>query len=267
MSGLQVGSSTVDTPPSAATAGATHGTPRTCHTTSSSSAPAAPARQRPACWPSAATTSSSWTVPSSRATPCPPTASPAAASSSSPGGAPRRRAGVRGSRRARGHLRHRGPGVTAPLKDRAGVDLLVAPRRMVLDTILADAAIAGGAVVRTCTAVTGLLRDATGRVAGVGARTRDGRDLTLRARTSSARTGCVRRWPRSSAPDHQRSRRRLDLLHLRRPGAVARLRVPRRARAFAGVFPTHDGQACVWLSRRRPCSAGYAAPARGGPTR
>ena len=52
------------------------------------------------------------------------------------------------------------------IKPRDGVDALYAPRRTVLDPLLADHAIAAGAEVAYRTRVTGLLRDARGRVTG-----------------------------------------------------------------------------------------------------
>src|SRR5688500_11621518 len=52
-----------------------------------------------------------------------------------------------------------GETVTKPVKDKAGVDLLVAPRRAILDAIVADAAAEAGADVRFGVAVTGIRRD------------------------------------------------------------------------------------------------------------
>jgi len=62
-----------------------------------------------------------------------------------------------------------------------GVDALRAPRRTVLDSLLADAAAGAGATVRFGTAVTALCRDAGGRVTGVVTRDRRGRVRTERA--------------------------------------------------------------------------------------
>ena len=56
---------------------------------------------------------------------------------------------------------------TVQIKPRHGVDALYAPRRAVLDAILADAARNAGADVRFGTSVTGLRRDRTGRVTGI----------------------------------------------------------------------------------------------------
>jgi hypothetical protein len=57
-----------------------------------------------------------------------------------------------------------GESTTWTIKDKAGVDFLVAPRRYVLDTLLATAAEHAGAEVRPGVTVTGLQRD--GREAG-----------------------------------------------------------------------------------------------------
>ena len=56
------------------------------------------------------------------------------------------------------------------IKDKAGVDFLVAPRRYVLDTLLASAAEHAGAAVHTGITVTGLRRDGQ-RPGGQGVRT------------------------------------------------------------------------------------------------
>jgi flavin-dependent dehydrogenase len=75
------------------------------------------------------------------------------------------------------------PDETTPisLKPAAGVRALYAPRRTVLDRVLADAAIAAGADVRFGATVTELLRDDTGRVTGVAGIDADGRRLLASA--------------------------------------------------------------------------------------
>ena len=136
-------------------------------TTSWSSEPAAPARRTPACWPGPATTWSWSTGPTRPATPARRTRFPAAVSSSSTAGdcsttwsppAP--------PSSGRSRSTTTGETVRHPVKDRAGVDFVVAPRRYVLDALLADAAVAAGAGLVTDTTVTGVLRDAGGRVSG-----------------------------------------------------------------------------------------------------
>jgi flavin-dependent dehydrogenase len=61
------------------------------------------------------------------------------------------------------------------LKPAAGVRALYAPRRTILDRVLADAAVAAGADVRFGVTATELLRDDNGRVTGVAGHGPDGR--------------------------------------------------------------------------------------------
>ncbi len=146
---------------------------------------------------------------------------------------------------------HAGTLTRRTVKHSAGVDLLLAPRRYVLDDVLARAAVHAGAELLTGVTVTGALRDATGRVTGVVARDTQGRRLELTARLVVGADG----------------------VHSRMAGLLGAQTVARYApgggcvytyvgdvpwngfefhvseNAFAGVFPTHDDQACVWLIR------------------
>ncbi len=139
------------------------------------------------------------------------------------------------------------------VKDRAGVDLLLAPRRQVLDLLLAEEAAAAGAALQTGTAVTGLLRDDRGRVSGVEATTRGGREARLHARFVVGADGL-----RSSTATRARARvrcsrpSRTSTWYAHVEGAWSGLEFHVGPRAFAGAFPTHDGQACVWLCRPTP---------------
>ena len=148
--------------------------------------------------------------------------------------------------------------VRRPLKDRAGVDLLVAPRRTHLDRILAEAAVAAGAEVRTCTTVRGLVRDPDCRVTGVVARNEAREDVILRARYVVGADGL-----RSSTAgmfgagiqqafisDVATFYTYVDQV----PWTGYELHVG--PRSYAGVFPTHDGQAAVWLCRPAELAAG-----------
>src|SRR4051794_19252298 len=56
-----------------------------------------------------------------------------------------------------------GESVTLAVKDKAGVDLLVAPRRYILDTLVAEAATRVGVHLRPGITVTGVQLDDTGR--------------------------------------------------------------------------------------------------------
>ena len=60
-----------------------------------------------------------------------------------------------------------GESVSRTIKHKAGVGLVVSPRRYVLDTILAAAAEQAGADVRYGVTVTGVRRDRRGRVTGI----------------------------------------------------------------------------------------------------
>ena len=155
---------------------------------------------------------------------------------------------------------------TIPVKPKHGVEALYAPRRTVLDTILADAARRAGADVRFGTSLTGLRRNRAGRVTGItgragAARLEASADLVIGA---DGRRSAVARWagartarvaPASSlliyryvlhdAPD--------DYHWYFRDGAAA------------GVIPTNDGQACVFAAtsaerlRREPDRGADAA--------
>ena len=148
-----------------------------------------------------------------------------------------------------------------PIKDRAGVDHLVAPRRYVLDQILADAAVESGATVHFGLTATGLERDGD-RVAGVIARTGDGQAVRLRASVVVGADGL-----RSRVAAHAGSAVRefhpadnatfyLYVAGLDRRGFEFHI----GQSALAGVFPTHDGAACVWVC----CSATRVGALHGG---
>jgi flavin-dependent dehydrogenase len=142
-----------------------------------------------------------------------------------------------------------GASTSRTIKDKAGVDLLVAPRRYVLDTILAGAAQRAGAEVRTGVTVTGLRRDGRGRVVGVQGRDRSGARVDLGARYVVGADGLGSRVAGLvGAPINEG----------RLPGGAAQYAYYEgigwdgieffvAERSFAGVFPTHDGQACIWV--------------------
>ena len=72
--------------------------------------------------------------------------------------------------------------VTRAVKPSAGVDLLVAPRRHILDTLVADAAAMAGADLRFGVTVEGTRLDDAGRAVGVYGRDRSGAPVDLAAR-------------------------------------------------------------------------------------
>ena len=142
-----------------------------------------------------------------------------------------------------------GPTLTKTIKDRAGVDHLLAPRRHVLDTILVSAAVDAGASFESGVGVTGTVTDAHGRVVGVTARDGCGRTREIRARVVVGADGVRSRVARAVGarviderpPDgatHYAYVAGLDAdgfeFHVGDDG-------------FAGVFPTNGGEANVWI--------------------
>jgi flavin-dependent dehydrogenase len=142
-----------------------------------------------------------------------------------------------------------GESVTRTIKDKSGVDLVVAPRRYVLDTILAGAAERAGAQVRAGVTVTGVRRDGRGRVTGVCGHDRAGAPVELAARWVVGADGLGSRVARSVGA---------AITEARLAGGAAQYAyyqgIPWTGfeffvapRSFAGVFPTHHGQACIWV--------------------
>ena len=142
-----------------------------------------------------------------------------------------------------------GTSIVKRIKDRAGVDLLLAPRRHVLDDILLGAARESGATVETGVSVTGILRDAEGRAAGVELRGSDGARRALGARFVIGADGVRSRIARSvgarTLEDHgpTGTTAYAYVAGLDADGFEFHL----GDRTFAGVFPTHGGEANVWL--------------------
>ena len=148
------------------------------------------------------------------------------------------------------------------IKDKAGVDFLVAPRRQVLDTLLASAAQGAGAELRTGVTVTGLARDGRGRVVGVEGHDRAGAPVELAARYVVGADGLHSRVAQlAGAPADE----------LRPDGGAAQYAyytgIPWDGieffvadRSLAGVFPTHHQQACIWVCN--PTADAHAARRR-----
>ncbi|HEX6311201.1 MAG TPA: NAD(P)/FAD-dependent oxidoreductase [Acidimicrobiia bacterium] len=151
--------------------------------------------------------------------------------------------------------------VRKKVKHRAGVDLLVAPRRHVLDQILVAAAVRAGAHLLTGVNVRGVRRDAAGRVVGVEAHDAYGTQLELDGHTVVGADGVRSRIARSvGAP----------VVHARPSPSATQYAYYSGLdgdgfefhfgdRLFPGVFRTHAGEACVFV-----CSPAVAAGARGG---
>jgi flavin-dependent dehydrogenase len=138
------------------------------------------------------------------------------------------------------------------VKERHGLDYLVAPRRHVLDALLQQAAVDAGAQLRTGVAVHGVVTDDVGRVTGV--TVTDGATGDNGVRTIGA--GLVI----GADGVHSRIARAVDAAVIdERPsdGAGQYTYVTGFAPdafefhvtdgLFAGVFPTHGGEANLWV--------------------
>ena len=147
-----------------------------------------------------------------------------------------------------------GRSVVKEVKDLAGVDHLLAPRRHVLDAILLRAAEEAGATVQTEVSVTNTLTDRRGRTIGVTVRDRDGVTRELHARFVIGADGVRSRVARSVGARTVEDRGPT--------GAMAYLYVAGLDaegfefhlgdRTLDGVYPTHGGEANVWLCRPEP---------------
>ena len=141
--------------------------------------------------------------------------------------------------------------VRLPVKDKAGVDMMLAPRRYLLDEILADAAVRAGAMLLTGTTVGDVMRDADGRVAGVLARDSAGSRRWLTARLVIGADGVRSRTAGLFGARVRESHAPSGTCLYTYVGGVPwdGFEFHYGPHAFAGVFPTHHGEAAVWLIR------------------
>lgn len=142
-----------------------------------------------------------------------------------------------------------GESVSRTVSHKAGVDLVVAPRRYVLDAILATAAQRAGADMRDGITVTGLRRDRHGRVAGVYGHDRGGAPIDIGARYVIGADGLRSRVARSAGATINEARPSGGATQYAYYAGIpwTGMEFFVAERSFAGVFPTHDGQACIWV--------------------
>ena len=153
------------------------------------------------------------------------------------------------------------------VKPRAGVDHLVAPRRYILDRILADAATHAGATIHTGLTATGVIRAADGRVCGVRARSTGGTAVRLPATVVVGADGVRSRMAEmveSAVREHHPAGSATFYAYV---GGLPWRGVEFHVGEFddgrvgyAGVFPTHHGLGCVWVC----CRAARVVGLRGG---
>jgi 2-polyprenyl-6-methoxyphenol hydroxylase-like FAD-dependent oxidoreductase len=135
------------------------------------------------------------------------------------------------------------------LKGTNGVDALYAPRRTVLDPILADAAVDAGAEVRFGTTVTGLRRAADGRVTGIAGHDDAGRPFEASARITVGADGMtskVAQWV--AAPPQLVGSAASAFAFAYWPAPVGQgYEWYFRPGTSAGAIPTNDGHTCVFV--------------------
>lgn len=136
------------------------------------------------------------------------------------------------------------------IEPRDGIEGLYAPRRTVLDSVLADAALAAGASIRFRHRVVGVLRDDQGRIEGVQALDTEDRPIDVRARWVVGADGLHSTVARLvDAPVVRRGVDSAAVLYAHWPGlSVDGFRWYFEAGLSAGVMPTNDGKTCVFLS-------------------
>jgi flavin-dependent dehydrogenase len=140
--------------------------------------------------------------------------------------------------------------ITKAIKDAAGVDHLIAPRRHLLDDIVLRAAERDGAEVRTGVTVTDVLRDTDGRVSGVVGRDSSGQPVEIGARFVVGADGLRSRIARAvDAPVTDRRHQNGACYYTYAAGLeFTGTEFHLSDGGFVGLFPTHCGEANVWVS-------------------
>ncbi len=129
------------------------------------------------------------------------------------------------------------------------VDALYAPRRSLLDRVLADAAIAAGAEVRFATTVTELLHADDGAVVGVRGHDAQGRRFEARAPITIGADGLRSRVAREvGALTYRRGQHATGMVLSYLSGLeVDGYQWLYGSGASAGLIPTNDGLVCAWV--------------------
>jgi 2-polyprenyl-6-methoxyphenol hydroxylase-like FAD-dependent oxidoreductase len=142
-----------------------------------------------------------------------------------------------------------GETVTRAVKHKAGVDLLVAPRRYILDTLVAEAAVQAGARLWQGVTVTSVRLDATGRADGVHGYDRTGAQIEIESRFVIGADGLnsrVARWLGADVLERRGDDSAASYAYYTGPRWDG-IELIVGERALAGVFPTHHGEACIWI--------------------
>ncbi|MFE0171778.1 NAD(P)/FAD-dependent oxidoreductase [Streptomyces sp. NPDC059002] len=135
-----------------------------------------------------------------------------------------------------GDLRLEGP---VPVEER--IDAVYAPRRYVLDALVADAAVAAGAEFRDGCTVTGVLSGDDGRTVGVTCRTDGGATEEIRARLVVGADGMRSTVARLVGAATEREDAPMTCVYYGYwAGLPAQFEVHERQGRLIGVVPTHD---------------------------
>ncbi len=148
------------------------------------------------------------------------------------------------------NVEFRGAGldVARTIKDRSGIDMIVAPRRHVLDMLLVNAAMSAGAQLMTGVTVDGVRRADDGRITGVRGRTAAGGSIEIAARFVVGADGLRSRIARSVDAPLTEQRGAGGAGHYSYyAGDWPAMEYHVGERLFAGVFPTNNGEACIWV--------------------
>lgn len=140
-----------------------------------------------------------------------------------------------------------GMSTSRTIKDRLGVDMQVAPRRHVLDPLLVDAAVSAGARLMTGVVIDGVRRDAAGRVVGVHGHSAAGR-IEIPARFVVGADGRVSRVASAVNAPFSEVRAASGATHYTYfAGDWRAMEYHLGNGLFAGVFPTNNSEACIWV--------------------
>ena len=140
--------------------------------------------------------------------------------------------------------------IAIPIKPRDGVDALYAPRRTVLDALLAEAASIAGADVRYGPRLVDLTRAPDGRVVGAAIEERDRTVRCVRADIVIGADGLTSTVARLvQAPTYRRGRHSCGVVYNFWPGLEnAGNRWYYRPGVSVGAIPTNDGNTCVFAA-------------------
>jgi 2-polyprenyl-6-methoxyphenol hydroxylase-like FAD-dependent oxidoreductase len=140
--------------------------------------------------------------------------------------------------------------ISKQIKRSAGVDFLVAPRRSVMDEVLFRAAADAGADMRTGITVAGVRRDAEGRVDGITGHLADGSPVEIRARLVVGADGLRSRVGRTVGAEITDGRHANGACFYTYVSGLefAGTEFHLGDGGLAGLFPTHYGEANVWVS-------------------